>query len=349
MIQNNMVRNWKFDYLKGISCIIVVFLHCPIYGIIGDAFIYAIRFSVPLFFMITGYYVQSKDDLWISKKAFSLLRLLLITEFLYFVYFVVDCCFIRRGKLIAELSALPALKHPVRTILCGYFFNETLWYLYAAFWTYIILLFFRKIKLTPKSWVYYLLPFALICLQVFGRYYVQNSAEFNIDTYIYVFRSAILFGLPLTMTGSLLAQQEEAVRKRLSFAANILIIAAGHLMIFAEYFLGGQYMDFHFSTLVISIGLFLLAFTYEGNLPLKRPLTYIGRELSVWIYLDQFFVIQIFNTIGLVCYSERNTVYLIAKPFLACMFSVLLAVLISILRRRKLHFFSEYGDADKGA
>ena len=54
-------RNWKFDYIKGIACIVVICLHCPLPGKIGEAVIYGIRFSVPLFFMITGYYCESKS------------------------------------------------------------------------------------------------------------------------------------------------------------------------------------------------------------------------------------------------------------------------------------------------
>lgn len=35
--------------LKGISCIIVVLLHCPLPGKIGEGIIYALRFPVPIF------------------------------------------------------------------------------------------------------------------------------------------------------------------------------------------------------------------------------------------------------------------------------------------------------------
>lgn len=336
MVQKSTTRNWKFDYLKGISCIIVIFLHCPFYGILGDLVIYAFRFSVPLFFMITGYYACSKDDLWIRKKAFYLFKLTVITEFLYFIWFVLDCCFIRQEKLIEKLRSLPAFKHPVQAVFFGYFFNETLWYLYAAFWTYLFLLLFRKIHFSVKSRVYYILPVILLCIQVLGRYCVQSSPDLDINVYVCIFRSSLLFGLPLTMIGSILAQQEDKIRNKLSLAANICIIFAGYLMIIAEYFASGQYLDFHFSTLVISVGLFLLAFTYKkSDCPASNLLSYVGHDLSMWIYLVHYFVISVFDTIGSLHFLKESKVYLVIKPLLVCAGVILLAIVISEFRHQR--------------
>lgn len=287
------------------------------------------------FFLITGYYAHSKDELWIQKKALSLLKLTFVTEFLYFVWFTVDKCLIKHGKFFVELSSLPFLKHPIRTVLFGTCFNGTLWYLYAAFWTYIIFLIFRKVHFSEKLWAYHILPLILLFTQVFGRYYVQNRADLDIYTYIHVFRSAPLLGLPLTMIGAILARQEKVIRKNLSFFVNICIIFTGHLIIVAEYFISGQYLDFHLSTLVISIGLFLLAFTYEKTrCPLKEPLSYIGRDLSMWIYLVQNFVISVLNEVELLCFPTKNTIFLIAKPLLACAGSIFLAIMFSVLKRK---------------
>ena len=49
MWPGDMVENKSINLLKGIACLIVVLLHCPFPGIVGDAIIYGIRFSVPIF------------------------------------------------------------------------------------------------------------------------------------------------------------------------------------------------------------------------------------------------------------------------------------------------------------
>ena len=48
--------------LKGIACIVVILFHCPISGIVGDAIIYAVRFPIPVFLMISGYYGFRKKN-----------------------------------------------------------------------------------------------------------------------------------------------------------------------------------------------------------------------------------------------------------------------------------------------
>ena len=79
-------RNWKFDYIKGIACIIVICLHCPLPGKIGEAVIYGCRVSVPLFFIITGYYCEIKSNEWILRKTKDLLIKTLIAELLYGIW-----------------------------------------------------------------------------------------------------------------------------------------------------------------------------------------------------------------------------------------------------------------------
>lgn len=70
-------------------------------------------------------------------------------------------------------------------------------------------------------------------------------------------------------------------------------------MIVVEYFFSKQYMDFHFSTMAVSVGIFSLAFVYRGDsAPLKMLLTYVGRELSMWIYLLHPFFAQLLSTVA---------------------------------------------------
>lgn len=82
-MQTNIERSWQFDFLKGISCIFVIFLHCRFPGMVGDIIIYACRFPVPIFFMISGYYCYAKESTRIKRRAFGILKMLLLTELFY--------------------------------------------------------------------------------------------------------------------------------------------------------------------------------------------------------------------------------------------------------------------------
>lgn len=67
-------ENKSLWMLKGIACIVVILFHCPISGIVGDAIIYAVRFPIPVFLMISGYYgFRKKNYLKYAKKTLLLI------------------------------------------------------------------------------------------------------------------------------------------------------------------------------------------------------------------------------------------------------------------------------------
>lgn len=319
-------RNWQFDFLKGISCVFVVFLHCPFPGTVGDIIIYACRFPVPIFFMITGYYCYSRDSVWIRKKALGIFKMLFFAELFYGMWNCLRTILLGKGGVLDYFQGVEAFGHPVRTLFFGTFFNGTLWYLYAAFWTYCILYF-----LIRSSWArtagYFLIP-VLLGLQIFGRFYWQN--HFDIEADVYLFRSALLFGLPLTMLGSLLASLKERIQRRILWIHSILIVFFGGVVMVAEYFISRQYMDFHLSTVFISTGLFLLAMTYPyGENRLFAVLSYIGRRLSMWIYLSHMFFSGFLNLIAEKTGAWSHPVYTWGRPVYICICSCLFAMLVN--------------------
>ena len=56
MVQAAKQYNFCIDFLKGIACIFVVFMHCEFPGLMGIAVQAISRFCVPFFFMVSGYY-----------------------------------------------------------------------------------------------------------------------------------------------------------------------------------------------------------------------------------------------------------------------------------------------------
>lgn len=325
-------RNWVLDYLKGISCIAVVFLHCHLWGVIGDGFIYAVRFPVPIFFMITGYYCNKKDDAWIFKKFKYLFHVLLAAEFAYFIgRFVLD--WLIAGDLTINFERInEALQHPVRKVLCGSFFNGTLWYLYASLWTYIILLLLRKTALIQNSKFCITLILVLVCVQVFGRIFVTEN--YNINEKIYLFRNAVTFGLPMTLIGVEVCKHEELIRQKISFAGCLRIESLGFVLMILEYLLYGKYLDFHFSTLFISVGLFLMAFTYNGKkFALSNIVCWIGQKLSMWIYLIHYFSMLFFDALN-VKYGVNAEIYDMIRPILVLLFTIMLAYFANGINQR---------------
>ena len=325
-------RNWRFDYLKGLACIIVILLHVPIPGAVGEGIIYACRFSVPIFFMITGYYTESKDNRWIIHKGRQLLIKLLIAELLYgiwklFAHAVLD------GKPVSEFfENLSFTKNPVKVFFCGSFFNGVFWYIYAMLWAYVLVLILRKLKWIYNNLFCIIVTGILVVILVVGRFVFQNTTD--ITKYTFLFCNALVFALPMMMLGMLFSRYEKEIKERISLGKNILIMIAGGVVMVVEYIFSRQYMDFHFSTLIISSSLFIFAFVYnKEGIIFKKPLSFVGKNLSLWIYLDHIFFNQLLERISSSLGLADNTVYKYIHPFIVIICSILLALIVYKIKK----------------
>ena len=312
-------KNQYIDILKGISCIIVVCLHCPFPGLLGEGIIYGLRFSVPIFFMISGYFSYSKSEKWIINKAFYILRLLVFTELFYGIWEIIQECILRGNKFQTVITDNILNKNVIQIIFCGTFFNGTLWYLYAMFWTWIIIWFFRK-----KGWLnkaFLLIPL-LLFIQILGRLYIQNN--YDINKYVILFRNAFTFGLPFALLGIWMAGNQDKLLKNISSLCNWGIIISGFLLIVVEFLVVGQYMDTHISTVIISFGLFLYAIRQKGEVhKCFRILLRIGSVWYVWIYLLHIFVSGVLRELYGRFQIENSAIGKYAFPILVIIFSCL--------------------------
>ncbi|MFA9465474.1 MAG: acyltransferase family protein [Velocimicrobium sp.] len=324
-------RKWAFDSLKGISCIIIILFHCPIPGLLGEAIIYALRFPVPIFFMITGYFSYFKDEKWLKRKFISMFKIIIISEILYgFAQIVVNCTL--KGETIKRyLSTVEGVQYPLRTIVTGTFFNGTLWYLYAAFWTYLILILISKINRDNKFNIFFIT--VLLLFQIAGRYYYQN--HYDIDNNIFIFRNAITFGLPLTLIGRILAKHERVIKGHINTDKACLMILFGLGLIIVEYIFSHQYMDFHFSSAIISIGLFILAMVYTGKPNrILKGFSFVGKQLSTLIYLSHYMFILIINYLADKYHLGSSPICNWIKPICVCSLSCLTAYIYVLIKNK---------------
>ena len=167
----------------------------------------------------------------------------------------------------------------------------------------------------------------MVIFMVIGRYYVQN--HFDINKLVFLFLNAIVFGIPMILMGMLFSRFEERITKALALPVNILLLIIGGIVMCAEFILVGQYMDFHFSTMIISSAIFLLTFTYKREgIVFKRSLSFIGQKLSLWIYLDHIFIDSLLQLIEKELEIKENKAVEIAHPFAVILLSVVMALLI---------------------
>lgn len=266
-------ENRTLFLLKGISCIIILLYHCPIPGLVGSAIIYGLRFPIPVFFLITGYYCREETCL---KKAGKTLVLLVQAE-------AIAALALLAGSLIQGRSVFALqVTQPwdvIRILLSGGVFNGTLWYLYATVWSYIIFWLFRKINGMKAL---YAAAIPLLLLNVSGRVYV--TVNYDINEYVFLFRSTLLFAVPFVAIGHFIRKHENDILRRLTNPRIALIILFGLCLIVVEYLCWRKFMDFHISTFFVAVGLFLFG--------IKNPemrhfglFTQVGKYLSKYVYI----------------------------------------------------------------
>lgn len=78
-------RSSMFDFIKGLACMGMVFIHVTFPGTAGMAIKTAALFAVPVFLMIAGFYSLGATE---EKILFRLKKILLIFCFAYLLFFM---------------------------------------------------------------------------------------------------------------------------------------------------------------------------------------------------------------------------------------------------------------------
>jgi len=274
--------------------------------------------------MISGYFCLRKEPLWVLKKSIYIFKLLFFAELFYGVWTIVSNCFLQDYLIADVLVKNFENKSLIQILFCGTIFNGVLWYLYAMFWTWLFVFVIKKLKVEKKA--YTLIPI-LLFLQVFGRFYVQN--HYDISNWVFLFRNALTFGIPFVLLGMFISQYKIDLLEKINMRRNILIIFLGFFVMIMEYIIVRQYMDVHVSTIILSIGLFLLALKLRGNVPsIFESFKIVGGRWYTWIYLTHVFFINLVDL--LYDYLEISKMWSMEylRPVLVCVCSCLFAEML---------------------
>lgn len=318
----DMKENKCLNFMKGISCLTVVLLHCRIPGIIGDGIIYALRFPVPMFFMISGYFCYYKDTEWIKKAQLKILRLLLCSEAVCGVV----CFWFGEEGVTEQLRKLAFWSHPLRTLFCGTLFNGTLWYLYAMLWTWLFLYLVKRTGGIGRS--YGLIP-VLLLIHIAGRLYIQETGD--IEVWIYLFRSGLLYGIPFVLLGHFLAEKKPWIDSCISDGKCALLLVCGGGMLAAEYILWHCFMDIWFSTVLIVTAMFLFAVIHP-DWEVIPAITKIGKKYSMIIYVSHIPLSLVLD--GCLKPYMEETAYGWVRPFLTMAAALTTAAAADGIRRQ---------------
>lgn len=276
-------RFYSLDALKGICALLVVLFHVPLPEKLGDVVILFAKSAVPIFFIISGYFIGSKKDqtqylITIPRQITKILKLALTSCMLYLLFGLL----IYHDDLINFISTYFSSTNIKRWLLLNEpYYGGHLWYLFAYIYTLILL--FIIIKYKAEKVLPILTFLGLVSYYVFGKYsMLLFRTEFD---YIYI-RNFFVYGLPYVSIGFYLANKDIS---RWTNKKTVPLIALSVILLLFEYgllnylkvntvsnnYIGNMFLSF-----------FVVIFCINNKNIAKDSLLYrLGNRNSLYIYI----------------------------------------------------------------
>lgn len=339
-------RNHGLDFLKGLACISVVFIHCQFPGNMGMVIGALTKFAVPIFFMISGYYAIKQETFECKKKVRKIFKMILWAEAIFFFYEALKA-FVIDGEIVPYLKDVFNIDNLIQGILLNRpIASSHLWFLYALIYCYFTLWIIRKFKGEK------LIPF-LIVLGHIGFFMLGEGVTilgqsyhfiFDLDFYtldIVLYNSYIFRALPYFLMGYLFS------KKGTSFVISdrvfYVVLVLGSVLAIAERYLVGWF-QFYVGTLAIVVVLFNRAVNEHFKLNINNRLVswiiHIGYKDSDFIYVIHILIASMLSTFmkltGL-AYEENiaMTLFSYVRPIFILVLSIIVAEMRNWLLMKK--------------
>lgn len=283
------------------------------------------RFTIPIFFMISGYFLYSEDghsEARLGKKALHILYLIILLKVSYLILVGVACM---QGEVTTEYLINSFL-------ICEMNSTVHVWFLYALFLMYAFfwLLYRYHIDFRKVYWIGWI---PLVVTLFFGNI-VPLFTSIEDATHIRETVSDNMYpflGYTFFVFGYYLHQNKEKIDAQFSTLVLVIFMVVGTFMALTEAHYIPQ-RTLYFGTLLQIIGLFLITFRFGEDELRCRPLEYIGKNLMPFFYVYMMAPIFIAGTYFYGNISDFDF-YIIAP--IVCVFATLV---ISFIAYKVLEF-----------
>lgn len=290
------MRNKSIDILKSICAFLIVCIHIPFPGTVGEYFTTLTRIAVPLFFMITGYFfsdVMKKNGE--VKQIRKILRLYIEANLLYFFWKLFLA--VLRSNTAEFFQSSFSIKAVVKFLFLNESpFNGHLWYLGAIL--YVLITVLIADRLNCRKLLYVITPALLLGDLILGKYALLLwNREFP---YIIV-RNFLFVGIPYFCIGRLIKDGLGQKFNRRTLSVFLVLFSFTSLL---ERFLlisagMNATRDHYISTTLLAVA--VLLFTLKSNsgeentnhyknlsgggYRLTDLMAVIGHRYSTWLYI----------------------------------------------------------------
>ncbi|WP_421507292.1 acyltransferase [Erwinia rhapontici] len=274
------MRNNTLDIIKLIACLSVISLHVAGFPELPEWMLTPInlmaRWAVPFFFLVSGFYLASKDKMGVFVKIKKTVVVFLVASaiYLFFIFFN------SRFNISSVISEGLGLKF----FITGSYVH--LWFLCALVYGCLMFSFF-----IGKHKSFFPLALAITIALSYWVLDVLNSTSFSLSGF-FIFR--LLLSFSMMWCGYIVAKSNH----RLSMSSSIVIIALSAFLMIVEVY--GLYHQFGFKLegrqfplfcAPMAYGIFMLSLAVATK---NNILSKIGRDYSLGIYIVHYCWIYFF-------------------------------------------------------
>ena len=308
--------NSCLDFIKGIACIFVVFLHCEFPGATGIVVQAISRYCVPFFFMVSGYYSFKSNPVSVSERKRKVMHILKITIYasLFYILFALV-----QSWIWGDVS----LSITTKDVIVFALFNQMkvivsqMWFLWALLYVYILFLW-----IGGQEWYKrYSLPIAAASL---GLYIVLAQGLYIVGISVpnFVYKNWLIEGFGFFTLGYILHQYQDRIK--IENTVLLALFCVFTILSLVERYLLGR----DFGVNICSIPQVIALFLYGINNPEKHEgvLQRLGKTCSMFVYILHPFVWHSLERVYSAAQIENNLLALYMMPIVVLVVTLLLSM-----------------------
>ena len=321
-------RQNGLDWIKGLSCIAVVLIHYNFSNGFGTVIKTVCRFAVPIFFLVSGYFMLSGEELVCVRnktiKKIKHISLLLIKAGFFYLLFNIlwNKMMTPDWDIVAYITEKINRISVIKFILTNDpFVYAHLWFMLALIYCYILMLFFDH-KYPEK--IVNCFPILLIAFLIVSIWKDTFHLKSSIGGQIYMTSFFGFRALPFFLAGVWVRKHQEMfMNKKVKIFTLETLIMFGmawsvlERMIFVE-------SQFYLGTYIVVAALFLYALMYNEQIQPDSFLTHLGRDLSLYVYIFHIAVGKTLDLITAKCHLDKEILQY-SRAFIVLCVSIMVA------------------------
>ena len=309
--------NYCLDFIKGLACIFVVFMHCEFPGILGIGVQAISRFCVPLFFMVSGYYCYRNTQTSFTDRKKKVRHILKITvnAAIFYILFA-----FAQNKIWGDVSLSVTWDRIIPFLCCNQMFIivSQMWFLFALLYVYVVYMLVGESSWFKK----YSITITVICLILYVCL-AQGFHTVGIKIPNFAYKNWLIEGLGFFTLGYVIHQHQTAIVINNSVLISVFFLFTA-LSLLERFMLGRD-----FGVNICSIPQVIALFLYAINNPdhHKGKIQQLGKKCSMYIYILHPFVWHSLERTYNAFHIDRNTIALYIMPIFVLFITTLLSIL----------------------